>query len=1155
MKLPITTLRSPMLLPVAGVLGSLLAAGMVLVFDWPWWAGLFIMLLLAGIASGGFLLRQIWLRRREIQLGDAAGESDQAKAFAQEKRELNKLQQLWENAIATLRHSSLGKHGNPLYTLPWYLMMGATGCGKSSALESARLSSPLRDGNREDMAGGTAQCEWFFYDQAVVIDSAGRYTVPVNGERDRQEWQQFLALMMKYRRKEPLSAVLVAVAADRLLDPGQEQLKKDAGMIRQRIDELSRAGGVTIPVYVLVTKCDQIRGMHRFCGELPSGWLEQPMGSLNRELPQHAAQFSEQLLNTIDQRLRRLRLQLLHRPQSNESKESQAEIVLFPEEFGRLRQGLLDFITLVFGANPYQETPTLRGVFFGSARRSSPPAQAPPGSGQETGALPAHGKGMFLHDLFAKVLPGDRSLPAPTRRHLQWRALTCNLGLTSWVIAVVALCGLLSFSFVKNLTTIRDFPQDLSKTVQPSGDLLANLAALERYRQEIVRIEEKNRHWWVPRFGLAASMEVEQALKERFCRQFRELILSPTDRQMAAGVAATSPATPDDLYGQYLVHLVRRINILRTLLKEKNLVTLQESPQPTPLPLLGTPAAPGTTEARRTFGILHLSFLVWRKEAGATRKEIAELQSMLDPLLRSRGYGLQWSVAWVDRQSGLGPVSLRDFWGGSAAVAGAKQVPPSFTRKGKETLENLIRELEAAAPDPAPVAAQMPAFASWYRSAAWAAWREFCAGFSRGEEGLRGQPEWQQAASGMSSEQGPYFALFRRLVLELEPMAGGGPLPLWLQQVGEFQAARVQSLVQHAVTIKAAEGSKKILTSIRKNVGQEAGAHKLEAQLATTKASQDYCAALSAITATLASRSQSFQLAGQTFDEEPATGKSPFFAAALAAHRLKTGMAGSAADPTFCQLLDGPREFLWSYLRKESAAQLQGLWEEQVLAGTLGMTSQQATTALLGPEGLAWRFVKGPAAPFLSRGLSGYSGKEALGGKIPFEAGLFSFLGKGVKAQAALLALSRPQNFSVGFRGLPTDANAEAKIRPHATRMEIQCGAGIQSLVNNNYPVGKTLSWSPEACGDVTFQIEIGNLVLTRHYLGQQGFPEFLKDLRGGRRTFSAREFPGEKQALERMGVRSITVNYQIIGSGPVLQQADTLSGQAPRSIARGWAR
>jgi type VI secretion system protein ImpL len=84
-------------------------------------------------------------------------------------------------------------------------------------------------------------------------------------------------------------------------------------------------------------------------------------------------------------------------------------------------------------------------------------------------------------------------------------------------------------------------------------------------------------------------------------------------------------------------------------------------------------------------------------------------------------------------------------------------------------------------------------------------------------------------------------------------------------------------------------------------------------------------------------------------------------------------------------------------------------------------------------------------------------------------------------------------------------------------------------------------------------QIEVGDVVLTRHFMGPEGFPNFLKDMRGGQRTFLAREFPGEKGALAKMGVKYITVNYRLSGSGAVLRQTATLSGQAPRSIAQCW--
>ena len=84
-------------------------------------------------------------------------------------------------------------------------------------------------------------------------------------------------------------------------------------------------------------------------------------------------------------------------------------------------------------------------------------------------------------------------------------------------------------------------------------------------------------------------------------------------------------------------------------------------------------------------------------------------------------------------------------------------------------------------------------------------------------------------------------------------------------------------------------------------------------------------------------------------------------------------------------------------------------------------------------------------------------------------------------------------------------------------------------------------------------QIEVGDVVLTKKYIGNQAFSEFLQDFKGGRRTFSPNEFPGEKAALDKLGIKYIRVNYQFMGDQAVLGQIGSLPGEAPRSIVKSW--
>ena len=96
--------------------------------------------------------------------------------------------------------------------------------------------------------------------------------------------------------------------------------------------------------------------------------------------------------------------------------------------------------------------------------------------------------------------------------------------------------------------------------------------------------------------------------------------------------------------------------------------------------------------------------------------------------------------------------------------------------------------------------------------------------------------------------------------------------------------------------------------------------------------------------------------------------------------------------------------------------------------------------------------------------------------------------------------------------------------------------------------------WSPETCSDVIFQIEVGEITLTKRYSGAQAFPEFLKDFSGGQHIFYLDDFPEARSSLEQMKIKFIEANYQFSGDQSILGQIRALPGQAPRSIVKCWA-
>jgi type VI secretion system protein ImpL len=1135
--------------------------GITLILDWPWWTGLFILLGLAGLIIGFVFLRKIWLRHREQRFVHQIIDQDDVhlKGLNDKERGRSKeLQDQWKEAIETLRRSHLRKRGNPLYVLPWYLVIGESGSGKTTAIKGARLSSPFADFTQTSGISGTKNCDWWFFEQAIIIDTAGRYAIPIDEGRDKDEWLKFLNLLTKYRKKEPLNGLIVTISADKLHEAGPETLKEDGRSIRLRIDELMLALGAKFPVYVLVTKCDLIQGMTQFCDQLPDNALSQAMGFTNQGPSKDAVSFQAHAIDTIGERLRHLRLLLVHHI---ESKMVDPGLLLFPEEFERLKTGLDSFISGAFQENPYQETPALRGLFFSSGRQEGAPFSHflnTLGLIDEKEVLPGTNRGLFLHDFFARILPTDRGIFAPTQRALEWNRLTRNLGLTSWVALVIAVCGLLSFSFVKNLRTLREVSREFMKPPVLQGEILSDVVIMDRFLRAILNVEHQNRNWWIPRFGLDESVEVEIGLKEKYCNLFKKGFLAPLDQKMTARMANFSAATPDEAISHHIPHLVRRINLIRTRLGARDMEALQEMPAP-PYDALILSADPHMiSEVMDKVPSLYLHNLSWNLDLSKLNQEMNDLQRWLKHILVQKNGNLDWLVVWANSQESLSPARLKDFWGGSLSLSEAITVEPAFTRMGKEQINAFLKEMESALPDPGPpmIARQESEFEVGYRKAFLDAWHHFGSNFSKGAERLKVEQERLRVVSRIANNEGPYFTLLERMASELEPIAKEENLPGWADLVFRLQPVKTQAdelayLKDKGALGKAAEKGQQLISKIENKFHRAKKDKTLESHLKTAWSYLDYKNALSEIAPALASRKAAYDTACQVFNEDPATSQAPFFVAHHAVFKLKTYMArGKQDEEIFWALVNGPFDYLWTFVRTETACHLQDLWEKQVLVEIRGVSDRMtANQILLGQDGYALKFMKGPLEPFISRGLRrGYRAKQALDAQIPFEASFLSFLTKGV-TWVKLIS----DNYTVSIEGLPTDINKKAQLKPDATHLEIQCADKIQRLDNYNYPVRKTFDWSPLSCGDVVLQIGFKNFVLNKKYTGYNAFPRFLRDFRTGHRLFFPNEFPDKQAALKRLGIRHIKVKYQFRGHRKVMALLTDASGSIPTDIVKCW--
>ncbi len=119
------------------------------------------------------------------------------------------------------------RSGHSLYELPWYVIIGAPGSGKTTALINSGLHFPLEQRSGKGAlrgVGGTRNCDWWFTDEAIFLDTAGRYTTQdSDANADSAGWAEFLKLLQKYRKRRPVNGVILTISAQDLMAQGHTQ--------------------------------------------------------------------------------------------------------------------------------------------------------------------------------------------------------------------------------------------------------------------------------------------------------------------------------------------------------------------------------------------------------------------------------------------------------------------------------------------------------------------------------------------------------------------------------------------------------------------------------------------------------------------------------------------------------------------------------------------------------------------------------------------------------------------------------------------------------------------------------------------------------------------------------------------------------------------
>ncbi|WP_005032949.1 type VI secretion system membrane subunit TssM [Holophaga foetida] len=465
-------------------------------------------------------------------------------ASPEQRAEAAMLRQRLLAAIQTLKTSNLGKtRGNAaLYELPWYMIVGHPSAGKSCALSHSGLKFPLAAKGSASVQGigGTRNCDWFFSTEGVLLDTAGRYSTEAE---DRAEWLEFLKLLKKHRPKAPLNGILIALSLPELLQHHSEAFIHYARQIRQRINEVDDTFGTKVPVYLVFTKIDLLRGFDQFFEDLTEEERKQVWGAtLTHEQPENfnAVKAVGQHFDALFHGLTQLGTDKLA---SNKANQKRPALFAFPLEFHGIKDAICKFTEHLVAPDPYHTKPLIRGFYLTSALQENSQTVTTTSRISNMFDLTKFGfkpselagsKPFFLESLFRQVIFKDMHLVGRTVNPKQNR--TKLMGLSAGVLILAIMSGCWTWSFTGNRKLISEAQEELviSKKLFRNGNLGDQLKALQvlQYRLEQLHQFRKQGHPWKIGYGLYQGDEIEKTMRAEYFAGARQVMLEPIREQL-----------------------------------------------------------------------------------------------------------------------------------------------------------------------------------------------------------------------------------------------------------------------------------------------------------------------------------------------------------------------------------------------------------------------------------------------------------------------------------------------------------------------------------------------------------------------------------------------------------------------------------------------
>lgn len=340
--------------------------------DVQYWSSLALLIL-------GLVLLAILIIRWIIRLRASRATKEKREPTIEEL-ESKAMDQVFEKAVSVIRNRWSGR-GRRIYGLPWYMVIGKQGAGKSSLIENGDMRFPIDHELRAEISaiGSFEALEFVDWrvsgNEAVLLDMAGEFFIPHEDRTSVQKviWDRFLTNLQSARPRRPLNGVVLAIDLLEFSGYSQSEREQYANLVRRTIDDLVERLGTRLTIHVALTKLDQLAGFGDFFESLTAADRENLFGFHFLYEGTHTPQWPEQLQSQYDDFLIVLERFIRRRLLTLKTTRSRQEAYTFYREFVGIRAPLDAFIANALAPDKFSTPPLVRGLYFVSNTQENAP--------------------------------------------------------------------------------------------------------------------------------------------------------------------------------------------------------------------------------------------------------------------------------------------------------------------------------------------------------------------------------------------------------------------------------------------------------------------------------------------------------------------------------------------------------------------------------------------------------------------------------------------------------------------------------------------------------------------------------------------------------------------------------------------------------------